>query len=94
MNKFYTDYDELRAIHSTYTKSDAEPEAWAENQAMFPVQADTRVMDAFDTALSEIQSINDNARDGGYDKPQDKYDALNDVYKEFNQVYGEVKKAK
>jgi hypothetical protein len=94
MNKFYTDYDELRAIHSTYTKSDAEPEAWAENQAMFPVQADTRVMDAFDTALSEIHSINDNARDGGYDKPQDKYDALNDVYKEFNQVYGEVKKAK
>jgi hypothetical protein len=94
MNKFYTDYDELRSIHSTYTKSDAEPEAWAENQAMFPVQADPRVMDAFDTALSEIQTINDDARDGAYDTPQDKYDALNEVYKEFNQVYSEVKKAK
>jgi hypothetical protein len=95
MNKFYSDYDELRAIHSSYIKSDAEPEAWAENEASFPVQADPRVMDAFDTALSEIQSINDNARDGAYDKPQDKYDALNDkVYKEFNQVYSEVKKAK
>ena len=94
MNKFYTDYDELRAIHSSYTNSGEDPEAWAENKAAFPVQADTRVMDAFDTALSEIQSINDNARGGAYDKPQDKYDALNDVYKEFNQVYGEVKKAK
>ena len=94
MNKFYSDYDELRAIHSSYIKSDAEPEAWAENEASFPVQADPRVMDAFDTALSEIQSINDNARDGAYDKPQDKYDALNDVYKEFNKTYSEVKKAK
>jgi hypothetical protein len=94
MNKFYKDYDTLRSIHSTYIKSDAEPEAWAENEAAFPVQADTRVMDAFDTALSEIQTINDDARDGAYDTPQEKYDALNEVYKEFNQVYGEVKREK
>ena len=94
MNKFYTDYDELRAIHSTYKKSDEEPEAWAENEAAFPVQADTRVMDAFDTALSEIQSINKKYRAGEYASAEDKYDALNDVYKAFNQTYSEVKKEK
>jgi hypothetical protein len=94
MNKFYADYDELRAIHSTYKKSDEEPEAWAENEAAFPVQADTRVMDAFDTALSEIQTINKDYRAGEYASSQDKYDALNDVYKEFNKVYSEVKKEK
>jgi hypothetical protein len=94
MNKFYEDYDELRAIHSTYKKSDEEPEAWAENEAAFPVQADTRVMDAFDTALSEIQSINKKYRAGEYASVEDKYDALNDVYKAFNQTYSEVKREK
>jgi hypothetical protein len=94
MDKFYEDYDELRAIHSTYKKSDENPEAWAENEAAFPVQADTRVMDAFDTALSEIQSINKKYRAGEYDSVEAKYDALNDVYKEFNRTYNEVKKEK
>jgi hypothetical protein len=94
MDKFYRDYDKLRSIHSTYKKSDEEPEAWAENEAAFPVQADTRVMDAFDTALSEIQSINKKYRAGEYASAEDKYDALNDVYKAFNQTYSEVKKEK
>ena len=94
MNKFYKDYDELRAIHSTYINSGENPEAWAENEASFPVQADSRVMDAFDTALSEIQNINDDARNGAYDTSQEKYAALNEVYKEFNKTYSEVKKEK
>jgi hypothetical protein len=94
MNKFYQDYDRLKSIHSTYKKSDEEPEAWAENEAAFPVQADTRVMDAFDTALSEIQTINKDYREGNYASVQDKRDALNDVYKAFNQTYSEVKKEK
>jgi hypothetical protein len=94
MSKFYEDYNTLRSIHNTYKKSDEEPEAWAENEAAFPVQADTRVMDAFDTALSEIQSINKKYRAGEYASAEDKYDALNDVYKAFNQTYSEVKKEK
>lgn len=94
MNKFYKDYDELRAIHSTYKKSEEEPEAWAENEAAFPVQADTRVMDAFDTALSEIQTINKDYRNGEYASVEDKRDALNEVYKEFNKTYSEVKREK
>jgi hypothetical protein len=94
MNKFYEDYDTLRSIHSTYVKSGENPEAWAENEAAFPVQADTRVMDAFDTALSEIQTINMDYREGNYASVHDKRDALNDVYKAFNQTYSEVKKEK
>jgi hypothetical protein len=94
MNKFYEDYDTLRSIHSTYVKSGEDPEAWAENKAAYPVRTDSRVMDAFDTALSEIRAINDAARNGAYDTSQEKYDALNDVYKEFNKTYSEVKKAK
>jgi hypothetical protein len=94
MNKFYEDYDTLRSIHSTYIKSGEDPEAWAENEAAYPVQTDSRVMDAFDTALSAIRAINDDARGGAYDTSQEKYAALNDVYKEFNKTYSEVKKAK
>lgn len=92
MNNFYEDYDDLNAIYATYKKSDENPEAWEENEDMYPTQADPRVMEAFGEALSQIRTINKEAREGAYGAPQDKYDALNEVYKDFNRVYNEVKR--
>jgi hypothetical protein len=92
MNKFYEDYDRLSSLYAVYNDKEPDPEAQAENEAKFPMQTDSEVMDAFGDALSELRKINKDNRDDAYDSRESMLKAKNEVYKEFNRTYAEAKR--
>lgn len=91
MNKFYEDYDRLAALYAVYN-DEGRNEEKAENEAKFPVQTDSRVMDAFGDAQSKLRSINEKNRNGEYGSREEMVEARNEVYKDFNRIYSEVKR--
>ena len=92
MNKFYEDYDRLSSLYAVYNDKEPDPEAQAENEAKFPMQTDSEVMDAFGDALSELRKINKDNRDDAYDSRESMLKAKNEVYEDFNRTYAEVKR--
>lgn len=91
MNKFYEDYDRLSELYSVYNDQGRNEEK-AENEAKFPVQTDSRVMNAFGNAQSELRSISEKNRNGVYGSREAMIEDRNKVYKDFNRIYSEVKR--
>lgn len=93
MNKFYEDYDRLKAIYAVYNDDNRNAAEWAENKASFPTQSSNRVMDAFGDAQSELRKIDNDYKDGQYQSRDAMLNAKTEVFKKFNRIYADAKRA-